>query len=324
MECSHGPIADMALKCEGVLATHSKALVSISGGADSDVMVDVCERVRSVVKCQVSYVWFDTGLEYRATKRHLRYLEERYGIEILRRRAEKTIPVSCGEFGQPFLSKLVSDRCERLQGSGFAWIDEPYEVLIEKHPRCTTGIKWWCNQNTKSDEPGWFDIGRNRWLKEYMVENPPTFPISAKCCDYAKKRVSRRMETEGGYDVVLVGVRKAEGGVRSTHGTCFDKGHGIDTYRPLFWLSDADKEAYVRLFRIRRSDCYELWGFERTGCTGCPFNRNVVANLEVVERYEPALAMAARRVFAESHEYTRQYREYVRERKSGGQMALFF
>ena len=85
---------------------YKNGLCSVSGGADSDVMLDICWRCDKDNKIQ--YVWFDTGLEYQATKEHLKYLEEKYGIEIKPYRAEKPIPTCCKQYGQPFLSKQVS------------------------------------------------------------------------------------------------------------------------------------------------------------------------------------------------------------------------
>lgn len=66
--------------------TYNKIMVSISGGADSDIVLDICYKCDRDNKCE--YIWFDTGLEYDATKRHLRYLEEKYGIKIKRERKE--------------------------------------------------------------------------------------------------------------------------------------------------------------------------------------------------------------------------------------------
>lgn len=98
---------------------YKKILCSISGGADSDVMLDI------IWKCdihnKVDYVWFDTGLEYQATKDHLKYLESKYGIEIIRQKAIKAIPLSCKIYGQPFMSKYVSEMMYRLQSHGFQW-----------------------------------------------------------------------------------------------------------------------------------------------------------------------------------------------------------
>lgn len=48
---------------------------SISGGADSDIVFDICYRCDTENKCR--YVYFDTGLEYEATKKHIKYLEEK-------------------------------------------------------------------------------------------------------------------------------------------------------------------------------------------------------------------------------------------------------
>lgn len=53
-------------------------LCSISGGSDSDDMLDIVYRCDKSNK--VKYVWFDTGLEYSATKEHLKYLENKYDI----------------------------------------------------------------------------------------------------------------------------------------------------------------------------------------------------------------------------------------------------
>ena len=54
---------------------YKNILCSISGGSDSDVMLDIVWRCDKDNK--VTYVWFDTGLEYQATKEHLQYLEEK-------------------------------------------------------------------------------------------------------------------------------------------------------------------------------------------------------------------------------------------------------
>ena len=39
---------------------------------------------------KITYVWFDTGIEYQKTKEHLLYLEEKYNITI------HELPLPCG------------------------------------------------------------------------------------------------------------------------------------------------------------------------------------------------------------------------------------
>ena len=90
---------------------YEKIVCSISGGSDSDVMLDIVWRCDKDNK--VDYVWFDTGLEYQATKEHLKYLEKRYWIKILTYKARRPISICCKEYGQPYISKHVSEMMSR-------------------------------------------------------------------------------------------------------------------------------------------------------------------------------------------------------------------
>lgn len=319
MDSKNAVILDAYMKANSVLSEHGNVGVSVSGGADSDVMLDLIERARmeNGVHCDVTYVWFDTGLEYEATKRHIRYLEERYETDIVRRKAKKPIPSCVREYGQPFLSKYVSHQIESLQRVEFAWEDEPIDILLDRYSNCKSALRWWCNDYSGGTST--FDIGNNRFLREFMLENPPTFRISDKCCDYAKKDVANEFAAERNLDLVCIGVRKSEGGIRSKrHGTtCYTERSGSkhDTYRPLFWFDKADCQQYRDIFSIRRSDCYEVWGMSRTGCAGCPFNRNVNKELGVIRTYEPKIYKAVGSVFRDAYEYTAMYRQYCRERR---------
>ena len=77
-------------KADLLLNSYKNPVCSVSGGSDSDVMLDLLERVRG--NRNVTYVFFNTGIEYRATLRHLDDLESKYGIEIVRRKAKKPVP----------------------------------------------------------------------------------------------------------------------------------------------------------------------------------------------------------------------------------------
>lgn len=288
---------------------YEKIICAISGGADSDVMLDVCWRCDKDSK--IDYVWFDTGLEYQATKDHLKYLESKYGIEIKRYKAQKAIPLCCKEYGQPFLSKLVSEYIYRLQSHNFKWEDKPFEELYKEYPKCKSALQWWCNAKKVEDSP--FGIKRNKWLKEFMIKNPPTFKISSKCCTYAKKNVVHKIIKNEKYDLDIIGVRRAEGGQRAqAYKNCFSTGKDNDSYRPLFWYTDADKKEYEKFYDIKHSDCYEKYGLKRTGCCGCPYGRDFEFELEVVDKYEPKFYVGINNIFKETYEYTRKYKEFVK------------
>lgn len=116
-------ILDALGKCRLHVNTHPKIMASVSGGSDSDVMMDLI--VRCGGKDKTTFVFFNTGLEYDATKRQIQYLNEKYGVEIQVIPPIKPIPLCVREFGVPFWSKQVSDMIERLQSHGFQWEDEP-------------------------------------------------------------------------------------------------------------------------------------------------------------------------------------------------------
>ena len=56
---------------------YPKIMVSVSGGSDSDIVLDLVERIGYPLS-EVHYAFFDTGLEFAATKRHLEYFEQKY------------------------------------------------------------------------------------------------------------------------------------------------------------------------------------------------------------------------------------------------------
>ena len=263
--------------------------------------------------------FFDTGLEFRATKEHLQYLEQKYDIHIEQIKAIKSIPFCCKTYGQPFLSKQVSEWIERLQNHNFQWEDKPFAELYKEYPKCKAALRWWCNDFKKSNEgkESSFNIAYNQYLKEFMVKNPPTFKISNKCCHYAKKKVASRFKTNGKFDLNMYGVRKAEGGARRTaYKTCFSSNEDkCDEYRPIFWYLTETKKIYEEHYNVEHSRCYREYGLKRTGCAGCPYGRNFEEELAVIGQYEPQLFKAVNFVFKDSYEYTRAYKKFVSEQK---------
>ena len=295
-------ILDAVIKTEDHIARQAqqggKIMVSISGGSDSDIMLDMFERI-GYPDGLVYYAWFDTGMEYQATKRHLVYLEQRYGITIHRHRPKLTVAQACKRYGVPFFTKRDSQRIEALQRHDFQF----------------SGI---CANGYKADEFYWNEKSRTSashaaGLREFLEYSPPDFSISDKCCTFAKKRLAREATKKIGATLECIGIRKSEGGIRSiVLKSCFSDGKNgrADTFRPIFWFTDADKAEYEKFCEIRHSDCYTKWGFSRTGCACCPFGSGFEEELEVVRREEPALYNLANKVFGKSYEYTRRYRQF--------------
>lgn len=187
-----------------------------------------------------------------------------------------------------------------------------------------------CDNGYRGDEFYWNEKSRTSvrhaaGLKEFLQAVPPEFTISPKCCDYAKKNTAKAVVKQIGATLDCVGTRKSEGGIRSVVlKSCFSEGKTgeADKFRPIFWFTDADKAEYEEFCEVRHSDCYEKWHFKRTGCACCPFGTGFEKELEVVRREEPALYNLANKVFGQSYDYTRRYRqfkeEFKRERRRKG------
>jgi len=288
-------------------------MISISGGADSDIILDLTTKTRKQNKENMHYVFFDTGIEYAATKQHIKSLEEKYNIKIEVEKAKTPVPLGCKKYGLPFLSKQVSEYIERLQAHNFKWENEDFETLYKKYPKCKVALRWWCN---KWGDKSKFNIGYNKYLKQFMIENPPTFKISNKCCKGAKKDVAKEYKKAHEIDLSIVGVRKAEGGARSNIPSCFTEyDDACDEYRPIFWYKGSDKADYETFFNIEHSACYTEYGLKRTGCAGCPFGRDFEKELQIIDKYEPRLYNAVNAIFKESYVYTRKYKEFVKQKE---------
>lgn len=310
------------------LKQYPNAVCSYSGGADSDIMLDMVERVRQIFELPpVKYVFFNTGLEMKATRDHVKAQAEKYNVDIEEVRPKTNIVMAVRKHGQPFMSKAMSDKFELLQGSNVP-LDIRWEYLAaedkkakwqelnERYPHNKSVIAFLCDCD-RFGEPivSQFTIcAGGKYLYDFICSNPPDFKISALCCKECKKKPSREFEKD--YDMVITGERKAEGGVRTATGHsagCFMQSRNKWRLRPLFYVSDKDKAWYKEYYKLRYSDAYEVYGMKRTGCCGCPISYRATRDLELIRPFEPHLVEAAWNVFGDSYRYRAKYNEFKQE-----------
>ena len=314
------------------LKEHPNAICSYSGGADSDIMIDVIERARKAFSLPpVKYVFFNTGLEMRATKDHVKRTAEKYGVEIHEVRPKVNIVQATRQHGVPFVSKIMSGGLSEWQKKGvpLSIADEYNEAedkhakrleLKERYPKCESLINFLCCCN-KDGEPRpniQLVINSSKYMLDFIRNCPPDFKISAKCCDYCKKQVAHEVQKH--YEMIITGERRDEGGMRSVPrkdntALCFtETASGQFRLRPLYYVSDKDKAWYKDYYGVRYSDAYEVYGLTRTGCCGCPISYKAIDDLELIKPYEPNVVKAAWNLFGKSYLYRQKYNEYKRLR----------
>lgn len=312
------------------LREHPNAICSYSGGADSDILLDLIERTRKAFKLPpVKYVFFNTGLEMRATKEHVKAQAEKYGVEIEEVKPSKgnNIVSATRREGIPFVSKIMSAGLSEWQKKGVPLsIAAEYDAaedkaakrkeLKERYPKCESVINFLCCCNAAGEPRPNIQlvINSSKYMRDFIEVCPPDFKISAECCHYCKKATAHRVQK--GFEMIITGERRDEGGMRSVPrkdntALCFtETSDGQFRLRPLYYVSDADKAWYKEHYKIRYSDAYEVYGLTRTGCCGCPISYKAVEDLEKIRPYEPTLVKAAWNVFGKSYLYRQQYNEY--------------
>lgn len=328
----------------GIVATrlgqHPNAICSYSGGADSDILIDLIERTREMFPYlpPVKYVFFNTGLEMKATKEHVKATAKKYGVEIEEVRPKIGIVQAARTYGLPFVSKIMSAGLSEWQKKGVPLsIAEEYEnaedkiakrkELKERYPKCETVINFLCCCNSAGEPRPNIQlvVNSSKYMRDFIGEYPPDFQISAKCCDYCKKQVAHKAQK--GYEMIITGERRDEGGMRSVprsadfidgenNTMCFyETGKDQFRFRPLYYVTNSDKAWYKEFYGIRYSDAYEVYGLTRTGCCGCPISYKAVDDLEKIRPYEPNVVKAAWNIFGKSYEYRMKYNAYKEERK---------
>lgn len=316
------------------LKEHPNAICSYSGGADSDIMIDLIERTREMFSLShVKYCFFNTGLEMKATKDHVKETAEKYGVEIEEFRPKVNIVNAVRKNGVPFVSKIMSAGLSEWQKKGVPLsIAEEYEnaedkaakreELRNRYPKCETVINFLCCCNSAGEPRPNIQlvINSSKYMRDFIKEYPPDFKISADCCTYCKKNLAHQVQKE--YEMIITGERRDEGGMRSVPrkdntSLCFtETSSGQYRLRPIYYVSDSDKAWYKEYYGIKYSDAYEVYGLTRTGCCGCPISYKAVEDLEKIRPYEPVLVKASWNVFGDSYRYRQKYNEYKEKRKT--------
>lgn len=319
------------------LTMYPNAICSYSGGSDSDILIDLIEQTRRMFGLpQVKYVFFNTGLEMQATKEHVKATAEKYGVTIEEARPKINIIQAAHQHGIPFVSKIMSAGLSDWQKKNVPLtIAEEYDKasdkaqkrleLKERYPKCESLINFLCCCNSAGEPRPNIQlvINSSKYMRDFIAKYPPNFKISAKCCDYCKKQLAHKVQK--GYDMIITGERRDEGGMRSVPrkdntSLCFtETSSGQYRLRPLYYVSDKDKAWYKEYYGIRYSDAYEVYGLTRTGCCGCPISHKAIDDLELIRPHEPNVVKAAWNIFGRSYEYRKQYNQYKDMRKKAEQ-----
>ena len=246
-----------------------KFYVSFSGGKDSTVLHYMIDEALPGNKIPRAYM--NTGMEYTDIYLFVKQLSENdKRIEILN--SGINITQMLKKEGYPFKSKFHADMVSRYQKKGFrsAWVKRYYEGIKATGEEATSKFK--CPKKLK-----------------YQFTDDFTLKISPQCCNKLKKEPFHEYEKKNQRPISILGLRKAEGGIRGIHDGCvLKKGDQVVKFKPLNPLSNEFMEWYIKTRNIQLSRLYyPPYNFDRTGCKGCPFALNLQNELDIMEKLLP-------------------------------------
>lgn len=256
---------------------YDNILISVSGGSDSTCIVHlICKYFPEYIK-KCHFVFIDTGIEYKATKEHICYLQNRYNINIKTIHG-KSVVWAVKKYGIPILNKEKSQTIHYYM-LGKQWA---VERVQNRYGRLSF------SENEKN-------------MIRFCMQND--ISIFERCCYHAKKSPIAKYMKDNECGINVTGERKCEGGMRSfSHKTCFEvHKNGDIKFMPLWYWDNETKSEFKEKENIVYSDCYEKYGMKRTGCVGCPFNVEIWRDLEIMKQYEPDLYNLCINVFGVSY-----------------------
>ena len=168
--------------------------------------------------------------------------------------------------GYPFKSKEHSQKVSYYQNSGMG-------KTVLNYLGQGTKKDFLCPENLKYN-----------FTPEFKIK------VSDKCCRKLKKEIADKWAVENKRPIKITGMRKEEGGLRTSHNTCtvFDEGKLLK-FHPLQPITDDFISWYIAERKIELCELYyPPFNFKRTGCKGCPFSLDLQEQLDLMSVLLPA------------------------------------
>lgn len=241
---------------------NENAYVSFSGGKDSTVLHFLLDE--ALPENKIPRVYLNTGIEYKKVVAFVERERERDSrIQIVQ--SKQDIKKMLEAVGYPFKSKEHSQKVSYYQNSGMTKTVINYLGQGDKK-------SFLCPEQLKYNFTPAFKI-----------------KVSDKCCRKLKKEVADKWAEENNRPIKITGMRKAEGGLRTSHNACtiFNEGNLLK-FHPLQPIEEDFIDWYIKERNIKLCDLYyPPYNFKRTGCKGCPFSLDLQKQLDIMSVYLP-------------------------------------
>lgn len=231
--------------------------ISFSGGRDSTILHYLLDM--ALPQNQIQRVYINTGIEYKKITEYVKELQKKDN-RIIIVDAKINIKNMLENVGYPFKSKEFSEKLSVYQNSGKTKTVKNYLGETDYH----TNGRFMCPQK----------------LKVCFTDNF-NLKVSKRCCNELKKKPAGKWARENKKNIVITGMRTAEGGARNQLNCTIFKDNQLKKFHPLAPLNDNFEKWFIETNNIKLCDLYyPPYNFERTGCKGCPYAPELQEELE--------------------------------------------
>lgn len=238
------------------------AYIAFSGGKDSCVvshLIDIALPNNTIPR-----VFANTGIEYNDMVKFVKRERERDGRIIILNQT-KNIKQTLDQYGYPFKSKPFSHNYSIYQHLGEE--SKTYQAMKKS-----------------------VMFGIPKQL-EYMFNGKETMrlKISEQCCYKLKKDISNKWKKENNKTINITGLRRVEGGTRGNISCTVFEENELLKFHPLAPINNEWEDEFITRNSIELCRLYSApFNFNRTGCKGCPYTKDIQEQLNTMYKLLPS------------------------------------
>ncbi len=234
--------------------------ISFSGGKDSVVLSNLIDL--ALPGNQIPRVFANTGIEYNEIVNFVKNLNRTDKRIVI---IKPSIPIK-----------------KMLETEGYPFKSKEHSAVVNSWQNGNKDGKWVKNYLAKT---GRFACPAKLF---YQFTENCDLKISDKCCDKLKKEPLHNWQKENNKPYGIVGIMRSEGGRRNDAKCLSFSGKNLKNFQPLVPITKDWEEWFIRKYSIKLCKLYyPPYNFTRTGCKGCPFNKNLQKDLRILEVYFP-------------------------------------
>lgn len=125
-------------------------------------------------------------------------------------------------------------------------------------------------------------------ILKYQFSPDFKLKVSHKCCVEMKEKPLDKWAKDNGKKYKILGIMASEKGARAYSKCLAFRRDDLNAFQPLVPLTPEWENWFIDKYNVEISEIYKPpYNFERTGCKGCPFARELQKELDTLERLFP-------------------------------------